>query len=79
LKKKNKSLNGASNLDVYNDGQTPIADLELYNTDKLKKDVVKFRLNPIFNSAPDDMGFGKFLNEAENVSSFTPAMLSVDR
>jgi len=64
---------------VFSDGQTLVANLELYNTTNTKKDVVKFRFNQNFDDAVNDNDFGKLFNEGENLASFGSMLMSVDR
>jgi hypothetical protein len=76
----NKAVGATSNAaTVFSDGQTLIADLELYNQNNERRDVLKFRFNPAFESNLDDNDFGKLLNAGENLATDLSMLLSVDR
>ncbi len=65
---------------VFNDSQEAKLDLELYNQNNERKDILKFRFSSNYNSDLDDNDFGKLINDEENIASYHPNMLrSIDR
>ncbi|TKS57457.1 T9SS type A sorting domain-containing protein [Mesohalobacter halotolerans] len=54
---------------VFDVSQIAIADLELYNTNNIKLDVVKFRFEAGANNAIDDFDGGKLANPTENLAA----------
>jgi hypothetical protein len=76
----NKTPGIASNgTTVFSDDQIAKVDLELYNQNGKRKDVLKFRFNSNFGSNLDNNDFGKLLNEGENLATNFNMLLSIDR
>ncbi len=65
---------------VFDVSQIAIADLELYNTDNIKLDVIKFRFEAGANNGIDDFDGGKLLNPTENLAAVNSnTLLALER
>jgi hypothetical protein len=75
----NKLVTGNNNTTVFSQIMELSANLELYNHEGIRKDVLKFRFNSNYDSNLDDNDFGKLLNTDENLATNFNMLLSIDR
>ena len=74
-----KSLDGLIT-SVFSESQTAIANLELYNDQDVKLDVMKFRFEEGANNSINDFDAGKLSNPTENLASVNgQTLLSIER
>lgn len=75
-----KATAGTNNTTVFSNDFPKNANLELYNSDDMRMDVMKFRFKAGYNNALDDNDTGKLFNQTESLASLNANMLlSVER